>query len=157
MPDKDLNIIQTVDSIKMNSCASLMAVSDPWVTLGLDIDHCRRSFEGEGKEIYVLEYKGEVAGFVIIQVLGSFKGYIQTLCISEKYRGRGWGHGLLQFCQERIRKISPNIFICVSSFNTKAIRLYLEFGFEQVGELRDFVRSGFTELLLRKTFGPLVG
>jgi len=54
-------------------------------------------------------------------------------------------------------KISPNIFICVSSFNKGAIKLYDDFGFKLVGELNDFVKVGFTELLLRKTFGPIAG
>jgi ribosomal-protein-alanine N-acetyltransferase len=69
----------------------------------------------------------------------------------------GLGRKLLQFCEDRILKISPNIFICVSSFNVGAIKLYYEFGFKLVGELEDFVKKGFTELLLRKTFGPIVG
>jgi ribosomal-protein-alanine N-acetyltransferase len=60
----------------------------------------------------------------------------------------GFGKMLLQFCEERILKISPNIFICVSSFNEGAIRLYNEFGFKPVGELDN---------LLRKTAGPMVG
>jgi ribosomal-protein-alanine N-acetyltransferase len=67
------------------------------------------------------------------------------------------GTRLLHFCEERIRKISPNIFICVSSFNKGAMKLYYEYGFKLVGELNDFVREGFTELLLRKTYGPIVG
>ncbi len=94
---------------------------------------------------------------MIIQVCGTFSGYIQTLCIDERERGKGLGTKLLQFAEQRILRFSPNIFICVSSFNDGAIRLYEEFGFKLVGELRDFVKSGFTELLFRKTVGPIVG
>ena len=54
-------------------------------------------------------------------------------------------------------EISPNIFICVSSFNNAAIRLYKEFGFKLIGELDNFVKDGFTELLFRKTVGPMMG
>ncbi|MGZ3753398.1 MAG: GNAT family N-acetyltransferase, partial [Mucilaginibacter sp.] len=71
-------------------------------------------------------------------------------------RGRGYGTQLLQFCEDRILQHSPNIFICVSSFNHGAIQLYTKFGFELVGELKDFVKKGFTELLFRKTVGPVV-
>ena len=49
------------------------------------------------------------------------------------------------------------VFICVSSFNKGAIRLYNNFGFRLVGELENFVKEGFSELLLRKTVGPRVG
>jgi ribosomal protein S18 acetylase RimI-like enzyme len=84
-------------------------------------------------------------------------GYIQTICIREDFRGRGFGTKLLEFCEERILKFSPNVFICVSSFNKGAIKLYHEFGFKLVGELDNFIKEGFTELLLRKTAGPRVG
>ena len=63
--------------------------------------------------------------------------------------------------EKKVKKIilaySPNIFICVSSFNQKAYQLYTSLGFEKVGELPNFVKQGFTEILLRKTRGPLVG
>ena len=105
----------------------------------------------------MVEIDNEIAGFVILQIGGTFKEYIQTICIDGAYRGRGIGKKLLQFSEERILKISPNIFICVFSFNNGAIRLYIEFGFKLVGELDNFVKEGFTELLFRKTFGPIVG
>jgi len=115
-----------------------------------------KAFEGSSKEIWVVEIDKEIAGFVILQLGGTFKGYIQTICIDAAYRGRGIGTKLLQFCEERILKISPNIFICVSSFNNGAIRLYKEFGFKLIGELDNFVKDGFTELLFRKTVGPMM-
>ena len=99
----------------------------------------------------------DIAGFVILQVCGTFSGYIQTICIREDYRGMGFGTKLLEFCEERILKFSPNIFICVSSFNKGAIKLYYKFGFKLVGELDNFIKEGYTELLLRKTVGPRVG
>jgi ribosomal protein S18 acetylase RimI-like enzyme len=135
----------------------MMFKTDPWITLGMDQARCRSAFDGECKEVYVLKEGDAIAGFAILQVCGSFKGYIQTLCVDEAWRGQGLGTRLLEFCEQRILKISPNIFICVSSFNTSAIKLYERFGFKLVGELKDFVKAGFSELLLRKTFGPMVG
>ena len=138
-------------------CAMMMSVSDPWIKLGLDYDNCLQAFDGPLKEVYVLNKRKEIIGFVIIQTQGTFKGYIQTISINKKNRGGGYGTQLLQFCQNRILQYSPNIFICVSSFNHGAIQLYTKFGFELVGELKDFVKKGFTELLFRKTIGPIVG
>ncbi|MCX6253779.1 MAG: GNAT family N-acetyltransferase [Bacteroidia bacterium] len=147
----------TIDPKKIGVCALMMSESDPWITLGMNYDLCLKAFEGVYREIYVIEIKNEIAGFVILQISGTFSGYIQTICMSEAYRGKGFGKKLLQFCEERILKISPNVFICVSSFNKGAIKLYYEFGFKLVGELDNFVKEGFTELLLRKTVGPRVG
>jgi ribosomal protein S18 acetylase RimI-like enzyme len=147
----------TTDPNDMELCALMMSKSDPWITLGMNYDMCSKAFEGDLKEVYIIRNEKEIVGFVILQIGGTFKGYIQTICIHEAYRGMGLGIKLLQYCEERILKISPNIFICVSSFNKGAIKLYERFGFKKIGELENFVKNGFTELLLRKTFGPMVG
>jgi ribosomal-protein-alanine N-acetyltransferase len=138
-------------------CAKMMSVTDPWITLQMDYGQCLMAFEGGYKEIYIIEYENNIAGFVILQLAGTFSGYIQTICIDEAFRGKGLGKILLHYCEKRVLKFSPNLFICVSSFNRGAIKLYYEFGFKLVGELDNFVKEGFTELLLRKTVGPRVG
>ena len=156
IPEEKITITLTTDPGIIADCALMMSRSDPWITMGLGYNQCLKAFDGTEKEIYALEIGKEVAGFVILQIGGTFKGYIQTICVDETYRGRGFGNKLLQFCEARIQKISPNIFICVSSFNKGAIRLYEKFGFKRVGELENFVKNGFTELLLRKTAGPMI-
>jgi len=156
-PKEKIVSLSLTDTEHLSECAMMMAKSDPWITLDIDYDQCLKAFEGLSKEIWAFEIDKAVAGFVILQMDGTFKGYIQTVCVDVAYRGRGIGKKLLQFCQERILKISPNLFICVSSFNQGAIRLYKEFGFTLVGELDNFVKEGFTELLLRKSFGPIIG
>jgi ribosomal protein S18 acetylase RimI-like enzyme len=157
MPEEKLLIRPVADTEVFNACARMMASSDPWATLGMNYEQCRLAFDGPCKEVYAAEFENKLAGFVILQVWGSFKGYIQTICVDESFRGRGIGKQILQFCERRILAISPNVFICVSSFNKRAIKLYMETGFKLVGELTDFVKEGFTELLLRKSVGSLLG
>jgi ribosomal protein S18 acetylase RimI-like enzyme len=135
----------------------MMASTDPWITLGMDYQHCLKAFEGDCEEIYVVRDGDRIAGFVILQVCGTFSGYIQTICIAEGHRGKGLGTKLIEFCEKRTLEFSPNIFICVSSFNKGAQELYLRLGFKLVGVLENFVKEGFDELLLRKTVGPRVG
>lgn len=153
------NVIITVtkDPKNFGVCALMMSDTDPWITLGMNYSQCLNAFEGDCKEVYIVSNENDIIGFVILQVCGTFSGYIQTICIREDSRGQGFGTMLLKFCERRILKFSPNVFICVSSFNSEAIRLYYEFGFKLVGELDNFVKEGFTELLLRKTVGPRVG
>ena len=50
---------------------------------------------------------------------------------------------------------TPNVFICASSFNPAAQRLYERLGYTVVGELTDYIARGHSEILLRKTTGPL--
>jgi ribosomal-protein-alanine N-acetyltransferase len=47
------------------------------------------------------------------------------------------------------------VFMCVSSFNDGARRLYQRLGYQVVGELTDYIVRGHSEILLRKTSGPL--
>jgi ribosomal protein S18 acetylase RimI-like enzyme len=45
--------------------------------------------------------------------------------------------------------------MCVPSFNQDARRLYERLGYHVVGELTDYIMQGYSEILLRKTLGPL--
>ena len=94
---------------------------------------------------------------IILQLTGAFRGYIQTVCVGPEARGRGIGTLLVRFAEKRIFAESPNVFMCVSSFNKGAARLYEKLGYRKTGLLKDFVARGYDELLLRKTLGPLDG
>src|SRR6516162_3139695 len=122
--DTFFSIRQTEDRTHFEVCARIMCVNDPWVRYGMGYELCLQAFEGDFREIYILEIEDVLAGFAILQMTGTFKGYIQSLCLGEQWRSRGFGRKLLQFCEERILEISPNIFICVSEFNRGAIKLY---------------------------------
>lgn len=157
VPEIDFKISVTTDPEDYSECAKMMCATDPWITLQMNYDLCLTAFDGTCKETYVMRTQKDIAGFVIIQTGGTFSGYIQTICISEMHRGHGLGRKLLMFSEERILKFSPNVFICVSSFNKGAIKLYIDFGFKLIGQMDNFVREGLHELLLRKTVGPRVG
>jgi [ribosomal protein S18]-alanine N-acetyltransferase len=45
--------------------------------------------------------------------------------------------------------------MCVSSFNQAAGRLYQRLGYTMIGELTDYIVAGHSEILLRKSIGPL--
>ncbi|HYF40630.1 MAG TPA: N-acetyltransferase, partial [Gemmatimonadales bacterium] len=84
-----------------------------------------------------------------------FVGYIQTICVHPDQRGRGLGSRMLEFAERRILGEFPNIFMCVSSFNHRARRLYERLGYKVVGELTDYIVAGHSEILLRKSVAPL--
>jgi ribosomal protein S18 acetylase RimI-like enzyme len=63
----------------------------------------------------------------------------------------------MDFAEKRVFRDSPNIFLCVSSFNEGARRLYERLGYTPVGELEDYLVAGHAEILMRKTIGPLEG
>jgi N-acetylglutamate synthase-like GNAT family acetyltransferase len=86
---------------------------------------------------------------------GGFVGYIQSVCVAAGWRNTGIGSQLMAFAEKRIFSETPNAFILVSSFNQDARRLYERLGYEVVGELKDYIISGHSEILLRKAIAPL--
>lgn len=138
------------------ACARMMADSEPWKTLRRTYETCLERMHDETKERYVaVAEDGRPAGFVIINMAGAFVGYIQTVCVAADMRGQGVGARLLRFAEERIHRDSPNVFICVSSFNDRARRLYERVGYVFVGELTDYLVRGHSEILMRKSIGSL--
>jgi [ribosomal protein S18]-alanine N-acetyltransferase len=150
-----MKIELTTDENILDDCALLMSKSEPWLTLKRDLKSCKDAVRGDNKEVYIMTDNIELVGFAVLQMTGTFKGYIQSILIKPNHRDRGLGSTLLKFCEERIFQISPNVFICVSSFNKKAARLYYKLGYEKVGVLKDFVVKGQSETLLRKTKGTI--
>ncbi len=155
MDRAEIAIYLSKDKKTFKGCAKLMAGSEPWKTLKREFEECLAAFFGINKEVYVVTENNTIIGFAILQMAGTFKGYIQSILVTEGYRGRGIGTQLIKFCENRILQVSPNIFICVSSFNTDAARLYGRLGYETIGELRNFIINGHSEILLRKTIGPI--
>jgi [ribosomal protein S18]-alanine N-acetyltransferase len=134
-------------------CARVMASNEPWVTLGRDYDSCLAALSNESKERYVIRSDGERAGLLILDMTGPFFGLIQTIGIAADARNRGVGSQALAWADARIFRDSPNVFICVSSFNHGAQRLYARLGYERIGVLKSFIVDAHDEWLLRKTRG----
>ncbi len=148
-----MQIVLVSENAILEECARLMAGSEPWITLKRDFTECRKSLNGDFREVYAAIENEEVIGFIVLQMKGTFSGYLQSICVSANQRNKGVGKMLLQFGEAQIFKTSPNMFLCVSSFNKRAIKLYEQAGFEHVGVLKDFVEKGFDEILMRKTIG----
>lgn len=144
----------TTNEAELDKCADLTFHSEPFSRLKFTADVCRQIVRGDNKEVYIAYADGIFAGFVVLQLSGVLRGYIQTLCLEPQFRNKGIGTKLLQFCIDRIHKISPHVFICVTSFNHDAMRLYKRMGFEQVGILKDHLVKGADECLLRRSLGP---
>ena len=139
------------------ACAAIMAASEPWLTLRRGVEASLRLLNDPTRERYVAVVEGQLAGFLILNLHGAFVGYLQTICIAHDFRGRGLGSALVAFAEERIFREHPNVFLCVSSFNHDARRLYERLGYAAVGELTDYVVHGQSEFLFRKSRGPIDG
>lgn len=132
-----------------------MADSEPWLTLGRTFETSFSIVQDPTREVYLARDDKGLAGFLILCMTGALVGYIQTICIDPDRRGQGLGSRLVEFAERRILAESPNVFMCVSSFNRDARRLYERLGYRVVGELTDYIVQGHSEILLRKSIGPL--
>lgn len=135
--------------------SAFMASSEPWVRLKRTYEESVRMLNDPVREVYVAEVRGEVAGFTILRMNGAFVGYIQTVGVLPGWRDRGIGSRVIRYAEDRIFSEAPNAFICVSSFNEGARRLYERLGYKVVGELTDYIIPGHSEILMRKTIAPL--
>lgn len=83
----------------------------------------------------------QVAGYAVMSV-GAGEAHILNLCVGEAFRCRGLGRGLLALLVERAAAAGmKEAFLEVRPSNTAAIRLYLAYGFEQVGMRRGYYQA----------------
>lgn len=139
----------------VNQCAELMSRSEPWTTLKRTIHDTVRIINDETSEVHLAKVHDAVIGFAIIKLRGAFVGYIQSIVIKSHYRRQGLGKRFMEYLERRIFSEQPNVFICVSSFNPDAKRLYEGLGYQMIGELKDYIVRGHSEMLMRKTISPL--
>lgn len=134
-------------------CARMLVGLEPWRTLHVTFEAALERMRDPRLEIHVVRDSSGVAGFIVLNMQGLLSGYIQTVCVRPDRQGQGLGSALIRWAEDRIFRDSPNVFMCVSSFNPRARQLYERLGYEQIGVLRGFVVAEHDELLLRKTRG----
>ncbi len=140
---------------EIETCARMMAASEPWISLQRNYSASLRTLASPEKEIHVAVRGADVLGFIVLNLHGGLVGYIQSICVAPQWRSRSVGRKLVAFAEERVFREYPNLFICVSSFNHGAQRFYRNLGYTVVGELKDFIVEGHSEILLRKSIGSL--
>src|SRR5215467_13108719 len=95
------------------SCAQMMCATEPWLTLGRTFDESLAVIRDPTQEVYVAVAGEQLLGFIIIMMRGAFTGYIRSVCVAERARGRGVGTRLVEFAERRIFRETPNVFLCV--------------------------------------------
>lgn len=133
-------------------CARLMAKNDPWLTYEFSLEWCRDVLKWPGSSLFAAA-AGTPVGFILLHPRG-FLGspYIAALAVEEEFRGRKAGSAMLEFAKERFAG-SRHAYLCVSSFNPRALALYQRHGYVKIGELPDFIADGYAEFLMQKRLG----
>jgi len=148
----DALTIRPASDSEVDWCAALMARSDPWLTYKCSVQWSINVLRWPGSSLFVAD-AGKPVGFILLHPKG-FLGspYIASVVAVEEFRGRRISSRMLAFA-EGVFAGGRHVYLCVSSFNSRALALYERHGYVKVGELPDFIAEGYSELLLCKRLG----
>lgn len=132
-------------------CARLMASSEPWITLQRDFDACRQVLSRPGTELFVARNQNSRnLGFILLAPYGlAGSPYIASIAVSPGAQGQNVGSQLMQFTEQHFHDRS-HLFLLVSSFNSRAQQFYRRHGYEFIGEAKDYIVGGHSELIFHK-------
>jgi hypothetical protein len=121
----------------IDSCAALMASSEPWTRYGITGAGAHALWAqalAEGATAWVARHDETACGFAWYIARGAFglSGYLKLLSVSAAVRGQ------------------DDLFLLVSHFNLAAQRFYEAHGYRRLGAIADYVRPGVTELIYHK-------
>jgi [ribosomal protein S18]-alanine N-acetyltransferase len=131
-------------------CARVMVSTEPWITLRPRLEDCRAALARPGTDLFIGRDGSRPVGFILLAPYGlAGSPYIATIAVAGDARGQGMGSQLLRFAEEHFAG-RGHIFLLVSSFNQRAQNLYRRHGYEFIGELREYVVPGHSELIFHK-------
>jgi ribosomal protein S18 acetylase RimI-like enzyme len=135
----------------------MLADSDPWKRLGYTKSDWNRLFESrpQGRDCFVIEANGAVVGLALLRQRFMLGDYLELLAVAPWSQGHGFGSTLLRHLEQIVFARTKNLFVCVSDFNSDARRFYAKHGYQEIGPIPNFLIPGSSEILLRKTTGPV--
>ena len=143
--------IRMANERERDQAAELLAGSEPWITLGITAEKCRKTCHDPELMVYIAFADQSPAGVIILDPQGvAGSPYIKSVAVYPAFRSKGIGAALLSFAEEKFRDRCRFIFLCVSSFNTRAQKFYERCGYAVTGELKDYLLDGKSEILMVK-------
>ena len=149
-------IIRSMTVDDRTAVIELLADSDPWKRLGYQTKDWDSYFTPlpQGRDSYVVEQEGKVAGIAVVRQKFLLGDYIELLGVASLARGKGLGERFLAYVEALVFTRVKNLFVCVSDFNDQARHFYKKQGYQEIGPLPNLLIPGSSEILLRKTVGP---
>lgn len=139
----------TPDELKW--AATLLSATDPWLTLGIKPEKIYESCQNPEHLVYIAQFQDKACGVVIIHPNGlAGSPYIKSIAVEKDDRSRGVGAALIRFAENQFQSKSRYIFLCVSSFNSRARSFYENQGYSVIGEFKDYIIDGASEILMSK-------
>lgn len=151
--------IRTMAPEDRKAVIQLLSDSEPWNTLGYGVDDWSRIFcpLPQGRDSYIAELEGQVAGVAIVKQRFLLGDYLELLGVAAWARQKGVGGHLLKHIEDLVFQRTKNLFACVSDFNEPARTFSKKQGYQEIGPMPNFLIPGSAEILLRRTAGPTRG
>lgn len=133
--------------------APQIAAIDPWHRLGIQSAIINKMLSRSSPEHLrrAITMKDQPIGAIVVHLDWLLGPYLKHLSILPTAQGQGAGtaalHWLVTLARERQQ---PNLWLCVSGFNHEAQQFYQKNSFEIVGTIDDLVKTGETEILMRR-------
>lgn len=121
--------------------------SNPWSK-----DSIKSSFANKANRFYVAETDGVIVGYMGLSISVD-EGYILNVATLPEYRRQGIAKALINHIINMYSEKLKFITLEVRPSNTAALKLYEGFGFEQVGERKNYYSNpAENAVLLTKGF-----
>jgi ribosomal protein S18 acetylase RimI-like enzyme len=143
--------IHAADDPEREQASLMLATSEPWITLGISQEQCRKNCYNPDFLVYIACSDRSPSGVIIIDPLGvAGSPYVKSVAVLSELRGQGIGASLISFAEDLFRGKARYIFLCVSSFNHRARKFYENLGYQISGEFKDYIIDGASEILMYK-------
>lgn len=150
--------IEVAECLAIADCRRLVLASEPWITLGYGDAEAEAIARSSSADNLIVARAGDrVVGFALSTPGVLLGEYLKLLAVEADRRTAGIGRLLMEELERRAFARWPNVYLCVSDFNTGARAFYRRIGYEEVGALRDLLLPGKAEILMRKTSGTWRG
>ena len=150
--------IEAAECLGLADCRRLVLASEPWITLGYGEAEAEAIARSSAADNLIVARAGDrVVGFALSMPGVLLGEYLKLLAVESDRRAAGLGRRLMEELERRAFARWPNVYLCVSDFNTGARAFYRRIGYEEVGALRDLLLPGRGEILMRKTAGAWRG
>ncbi len=130
-----------------------LAAMPPWSVIGWPADRMAKGLKQALPSVKRFEVRadGALAGIIVVHDRFLHGAYLQLLAVLPDFQGRKLGHRLLEWMEAEARRAEARqLWVCVSTFNTRAQAFYKRFGFEAVAVLDKLVTDASDEIFMRK-------
>jgi diamine N-acetyltransferase len=142
--------------LERRSCASLaaaIAAMEPWSVMNYPAERLAAflATQDGGVSRYLVSLGGSEAGVVSVRYPWLKGPYLELLALLPIAQNQGIGSSILGWLEsEALQHEARNLWVCASSFNSRALRFYERHGFRPAASLPGLVAEGYDEILLRK-------